>query len=162
MTGSPPDLKSKSGKWAGEPDFSTGARFTLWPNFFFKCFSDWCIRCLCLCICLFLYQCICVCSQGNLSDSRCILSVCLAFNCHLQPHPLALIHCSNPHFSPCCWSNPHFSHTIYYLSSKWLEMTPCPHTQLPAHRFIYARHPELEHSYDWNSTLANQLPISKI
>ena len=34
----------------------------------------------------------CVCSQCNLSDSPCILSVCLAFNCHLQPHPLALIH----------------------------------------------------------------------
>ena len=141
MTGSPPDLKSKSGKWAGEPDFSTGARFTLWPNFFFKCFSDWCIRCLCLCICLFLYRCICVCSQGNLSDSRCILSVCLAFNCHLQPHPLALIHCSNPHFSPCCWSNPHFSllslqsinESLYlaaakanFLAFNCLKLSPAP------------------------------------
>ena len=42
---------------------------------------------ICFCIDAF-----CVCSQCNLSDSPCILSVCLAFNCHLQPHPLALIH----------------------------------------------------------------------
>ena len=73
--------------------------FKCLANFFIKCFSDlylcsWCVfQAIASAYLCFYIDAFCVCSQCNLSDSLCILSVCLAFNCHLQPHPLSLIHC---------------------------------------------------------------------
>ena len=76
-----------------------------------------------------------------LSDSLCIMSVCLAFNCHLHPHPLSLIHCQcaapatnflffRTNQSRECTSKPHCLYfaaaEANFLPFNCLELSPSP------------------------------------